>query len=282
MNLIKSIYIFFLPLALLFIIWQGVMGLFYSTHVLFNSGVLLSALPLLLFLSSLILFKNLARTSEHLFVVSVPSLIGYVVVLTIFFKNANFDYITGMVYAMSAFFMTFLYIYWYSKNNRKISQQLGNNNRLPDFFVFDYGANKVLSRSFIGKDTLIFFYRGNWCPLCMAQIDEVAKDYKKFADINVNIVLIAPQSAENTKTLAEKYDLPFQFYLDKNNVAAKKIGIVHKYGLPMGFQVFGYSSDSVYPTIVAIDDTGKIIYNDQTSNYRLRPEPNELLEVFIK
>jgi peroxiredoxin len=114
----------------------------------------------------------------------------------------------------------------------------------------------------------------------MAQIDEIAASYKKFADNNINVVFIAPQSSKNTQKLAEKFNLDFKFYTDENNQSAKKLGIAHAYGLPMGFQVLGYDSETVYPTVIAIDENGIILYNDQTDNYRLRPEPEDLLKIF--
>jgi len=39
----------------------------------------------------------------------------------------------------------------------------------------------VKSASFIGKPTLIIFFRGTWCTLCMAQIKEVVLQYKEIA-----------------------------------------------------------------------------------------------------
>ena len=151
---------------------------------------------------------------------------------------------------------------------------------MPEFTISDYHNNEISSDSFLGNQTLIFFFRGNWCPLCMAQIDEVALGYKEFEDKKINVVFISPQSSKNTKYLADKYNLSFKFYIDKNNKSANQLGILHKFGLPMGFQAFGYESDSVYPTIIAINAKGEIIYNDQTSNYRVRPEPKELLALF--
>ncbi len=115
----------------------------------------------------------------------------------------------------------------------------------------------------------------------MAQIDEVASAYQKFKANNIDVIFISPQSSKNTKRLASKFNLGFRFYIDKNNKAAKQLGILHKFGLPMGLQVLGYESHSVYPTIIAVDEKGVIMYSDQTSNYRVRPEPEELLKIFL-
>ncbi len=280
MNLVKSIFIFLAPVWLLVVVWQGVYAVLNSGDLFYAGGLILSALPLLLFLSYIMLFKKLARTSEYLLSVLIPSLLGYLMTLILFIKHTDINLMIGMMFALSAFLLTFLYIFWYSNNSRDITDKLKNNQQLPTFMVKDSDGNEISSTTFTGNKTLIFFYRGNWCPLCMAQIDEVANNYRKFAENDIDVIFIAPQSAKNTKSLAEKHNLSFKFYLDEDNQAAKKLDILHKFGLPMGFQALGYDSDSVYPTIIAIDENARIIYNDQTSNYRVRPEPEELFAIF--
>ncbi len=267
------------PLWLLYVLVQGIMGMWQSSYHLFYFGVVLSAVPLLLFLSFIMLFRNVARTSMHLFVVAVPSLLGYVISLVLFLKIANFYTIDGMIYSMSSFLITLLYIYWYSANGRKKIPALEKGKKLPEFVIFDENGAEISSQSFATR-SLLFFHRGNWCPLCMAQIKETVKAYQKFAQLNVSLLFIAPQSEQNTKNLAKKYALDFVFFLDKDNVAAKKLGIEHKYGLPMGFQALGYESDTVFPTVIAIDEKRTILYSNQTSNYRLRPTTAELLAIF--
>ena len=280
MNLVKSIFILLAPVVLLFIVLQAILGITHSSDFAIHLGVLMSALPLLLFLGFILLFKKLARTNPHLPWISVPSFVGYCIVLFVFIKTSDIQLVNSMVYSLSAFFITFLYIYWYSNNRRKLAESLVNNQKLPEFNMKDFKGNEICSNKFIGKNTLIFFFRGNWCPLCVAQIDEFVRFYKKFEERNINVIFISPQSVKHTESLAKKYDLSFEFYTDKNNQAAKQLGISHKFGLPMGFQALGYESDSVYPTIIATNNKGVIIYNDQTTNYRVRPEPKELLAIF--
>ena len=280
MNLIKSVFIFLAPVWLAYVVYYGVNGILISDNLVFYAGVILSALPLLVFLAYIMLFQRLARTNIHLLSVSVPSFMGYVVVLLLYLEKTTFIKMEGMMLSMSAFLMTFLYIYWYSDNRRNLSQLIINDSHLPTLNLKDENGESMTSDAWLGKPTLIFFYRGNWCPLCMAQISEVAQHYKKFEDKGIQVIFIAPQSQNNTKKLAMKYNLGFKFYVDENNAAAKQLGLVHRFGLPMGFQALGYASDSVYPTVVATDENGLIIYNDQTTNYRVRPEPEELMNIF--
>ena len=40
-----------------------------------------------------------------------------------------------------------------------------------------------------------------------------------------------------------------------------------------------YPADTVLPTLVVTGPSGKIIYSDQTDNYRVRPEPDIFLAI---
>jgi len=280
MNFIKSLFIFISPAWLVLVVIQGLRMSENQIGWLVKSGVILSAIPLLLFLGYIMVFRKLARTTVHLLPVSAPSLLGYCLVLFVFIRTANMQLIDAMLYSMSSFLITLLYIYWYSDNKRIISQGLKKGQRLPGFSVTNIEGQTVSSKDFYGKKALIFFFRGNWCPLCMAQIDEVAEQYRAFETNNINCIFISPQPEQNTQKLAHKHKVNLQFFTDKNNQAATKLGLVHRFGLPMGFQALGYDSHSVYPTIIAIDEEAKILYCDQTNNYRVRPEPQKLMALF--
>lgn len=172
-----------------------------------------------------------------------------------------------------------LYNYWYSRFGREDNAQLQVGKPLPEFVLEDPQGNEISSSSFTGKPALYIFYRGNWCPLCMAQIKEVAGSYKELADRGVSVNLVSPQSHSNTESLAKKFDVPFNFLVDKDNRAAKQLDIVSIGGTPTGLEALGYDSDTVMPTVLITDETGKLIFADLTDNYRVRPEPDTFIKV---
>ena len=71
----------------------------------------------------------------------------------------------------------------------------------------------------------------------------------------------------------------FRFVTDKDNRMAQKLNIDHKYGTPLGMQIFGYKTETVMPTVIIADGSGKIMFVDQTDNYRVRPEPSTFLAI---
>ncbi len=170
------------------------------------------------------------------------------------------------------------YQLWYSRFGRSHSPVLVVGQALPALTFEDAKGNAVHTQELSGS-LLIIFYRGNWCPLCMAQIREVADQYKELAARGVQALLISSQPHENTAALAEKFNVPFHFLVDPDNRVARQLTILAKNGTPMGLQALGYGNDTAMPTVVLTDANKKIIFCDETDNYRVRPEPDIFLKI---
>lgn len=175
----------------------------------------------------------------------------------------------------------FTYLRWYSVFSHRNAEALKTGNILPDFRLESLDGHVVSSESFKAKPHLLLFYRGNWCPFCTAQIKELANAYQRLEKLGLSIVLISPQSIRKNQSLADRIEAPMTFLRDRNNLAARQLGILHEWGTPMGLQLLGYQSDTVMPTIVLTNALGEIVFTDQTDNYRVRPEP-EVFEALLK
>lgn len=173
------------------------------------------------------------------------------------------------------------YLFWYVKLDRP-SSSITLQHTLPDFRAPDLEGEIRSSHSFFGKTTLWLFFRGNWCPLCMAQIKEIATHYQALHDAGAEIVFISPQPQHKTQALAEHFDLPFHFLVDEDLKVAQRLKLQHKEGLPAGMQLLGYAEDTVFPTLAITDPQGKVVFLDQTDDYRLRPEPSTFLNLIQK
>ena len=113
----------------------------------------------------------------------------------------------------------------------------------------------------------------------MAQIKEVAAQYQQLEQRGVKTYLISSQSHANSEDLAKRFAVSFNFMVDVDNAAAKALKIDAVGGTPAGLQGLGYDSDTVMPTVLMTDAEGKIIFLDQTDNYRVRPEPETFLQI---
>ena len=113
----------------------------------------------------------------------------------------------------------------------------------------------------------------------MTQIKEITNQYNELEKRGVQMIFKSPQPHQYSNSLAKIYQLGFNFLVDANNKVAKQLGLFSKNGIPFGFQVMKYESDTVMPTIVITNTKGEIIFSDLTDNYRVRPEPKTFLKV---
>jgi peroxiredoxin len=122
------------------------------------------------------------------------------------------------------------------------------------------------------------FYRGNWCPLCMAQVAEIAGRYRELDEMGVSVTLISPQPLVETQKLAAAHATGFRFWVDTGNRVARELDIAVYGGVPFGVPG-DYDPHTVMPTVVVTNDNGRILYSDQTDNYRVRPEPDTFIAI---
>lgn len=239
-------------------------------------GVALTSWPMLIFLGGTImsLFKGAS--------VRVPVCVGLGIAglaLALYGLFAGGEPALPAFLAAAGFAGYWLYEFWYARFGRAPAPALQPGQPLPDFTLERDDGTPVSSRSFVGQPAIFLFYRGNWCPLCMAQIREIAGLYQQLADRGAQIVLISPQSHAHTQKLAARFDVPFHFLADPGNRAAVELGIAHQGGLPTAMTALGYDTDTVMPTVVITDATGTILFADETDDYRVRPEPETFLRV---
>ncbi|MCP4418157.1 MAG: redoxin family protein [Chloroflexi bacterium] len=271
MNKIKAIFISsFIGLGVIVIIlaiiqfFQGRLGLAWM-------GALLTGFLIVEFFANLFRFKT-ARTPARL-----PMLTGLLIVTTAV-SLVRFQWLPSLL-SLLLFAGWLAYVYWYSRLERGNNDQLVAGRPFPSIILEDEAGNEVSSANFSGQTTLYLFYRGNWCPLCMAQIKEVAAEYQLLAQQGVRVVLISPQPHKFTRNLAARFEVPFTFLVDVENKAARQLGIQHENGVPAGMALLGYASDTVLPTVLIVGKDGRILYTDLTDSYRIRPEPSEFLRV---
>ncbi len=271
MNKLKPIFISsFIGLAVIVII-LAVVQFFQGQAGLAWMGTLLTGFLIVEFFVSLFRFKTV-RTDAKL-----PTLTAFVAVAAIV-AQIRFQLVPSLL-ALLLLAGWLAYVYWYSRFGRGQNEQLVVGRPFPTIALEDEAGNKVSSTDFAGETALYLFYRGNWCPLCMAQIKEVAAQYQELALRGVRVLLVSPQPHKFTRHLAARFDVPFTFLVDAGNRAARQLGIAQENGVPAGMELLGYDSETVLPTVLIVGGNGRILYADLTDSYRIRPEPAEFLRV---
>jgi peroxiredoxin len=272
----KSVFVSMYMMAVVAITVIAGRSLWVTQDYLSWGGVLLVATPFVIVIGWVMMFQNIARTSARF-----PTLIvlGTAGVVLAFWGYTRGGRLEAPLLAIGAWIGFMLYSYWYSSLDRQPNRQLEIGSTLASFDLKDIAGHTVSSSSFGDKPTIWIFYRGNWCPLCMAQIKELVTQYKDLQSLGVRIALISPQPHKYTTALAKRFDVPFDFFTDEGSRAARALGIDHPNGLPMGMQALGYDSDTVLPTVIITDTGGRVLWTHETDNYRIRPEPDAYLAI---
>jgi peroxiredoxin len=276
MNVLKSLYVSFYMVAAVSVTVFALQMLRATQDYLSWGGVLLVFMPFALVISALMIFRNVPRTSARLPVLIVMGLIGVIASIRGYSLGGS---AAAPILAVLGFLGFLAYDFWYSSFGSRHSEALEVGKRLPEFELTDVRGDTVSSAALTDRPSIWIFYRGNWCPLCMAQIREVADDYKRLEELGVRVVLISPQPHRYTSSLARKFGVSFDFLTDDGNRAAEQLGIAHQNGLPAGMQALGYASDTVLPTVIIAAEGGEILWVHETDNYRVRPEPGTFLNV---
>jgi peroxiredoxin len=231
-------------------------------------GAVAAIAPFVLFLLSLAVVRR-ARTGRNQVALLVTSMVGTLVSLLSYESPASWlALFLGLVPSLA-------YVFWYSKLDRSRSVGLSVGATLPELDLVDAEGNPVAPTP--GKHALYMFVRGNWCPLCMAQVKEIASEYRELEARGVEVFVITPQPEKKTRALANRFDVPMRFCVDEGNRVARKLGIDHQEGVAFGIDALGYDPETVLPTVLITDPNRTLIFADLTDNYRVRPAPSTFL-----
>lgn len=275
MPLLKSLfvpaYMMFALCTAAFAAWQA----WRTGQWLAWGGVLLATVPFSALIGRLMLFKNRARTSG---VLVGPLILGAAGLGLAWMGGATAGRLP-LALAASGWVGLVVYDFWYSRLGRQPNAALRPGQVLPDFPLQNVGGAPVAASTLTDRPVIWLFYRGNWCPLCMAQIKELVARRAAYAAAGVRVALISPQPHRFNAALARAHDCGFDFLTDKGNTAARQLGLAAPFGVPMGMQLLGYASETVWPTVILTAPGGRILWTHETDNYRVRPEPDVFLEV---
>lgn len=231
-------------------------------------GVGLAWLPIVGYLIYLLIARPSTHT-RHLWVLHAVALTGVVI--------AAFAGPIPVAIALPGLAAMLGYVYWYSRQHVP-TPTIRMGARLPDFPLEALDGSQVSSAVFGSGARVIMFYRGNWCPFCMVQVRQLAAQYRELASRGVGVALISPQRPDETAALATRFDIPMDFYIDRDGAAAKVLDMVQAGGVPAIYGA-GTNGDTVVPTVVITGRDGKVVWVTHSDNHRIRPEPSAFLEV---
>ncbi|MFQ6006634.1 MAG: redoxin domain-containing protein [Woeseia sp.] len=167
------------------------------------------------------------------------------------------------------------------KPGPRVPEALRPGRTLPDFAASDEQGNPVRSAQVVGSPTVMLFVRGNWCPFCTRQVEDLTRYYKDIVDLGGKLILVTPKPLGTTRRVAEFFEVEFEFWLDDNLNAARQLGLVMAAAVP-GDHRKEYGEDTVWPTALVVDAAGIIQFAKLSRFVIDRPDPKALLNELRK
>jgi len=230
-------------------------------------GAFIAVTPIASFFGYLMV-ANAARTSRRLPLALAGAIIGSLMTVIDFVPAAAaMAWILGLLGSCT-------YVFWYTPLDRSKSR-ISVGQRMPEAQFTTTDGQRFNTAEAVGQPHVWMFIRGNWCPLCVAQVSELAEQYRELEKMGVKVMLISAQSEKESQKLSQRFDAPMTFLADTDNSGAKALGLEHTGGVPFGLP--GFEADTILPTVVITDKEGNVIFADQTDDYRIRPEPDVFL-----
>lgn len=162
------------------------------------------------------------------------------------------------------------------KAGRPVPDALRRGQPLPNFSAMDEDNNPVQSSELHGVAVVMLFVRGNWCPFCSSQVENLTVHYKDIIDLGARLILMTPKPLETTRRVAEFFEVEFEFWLDDGLTVTKQLGLLQESGVPNEHRK-EYGKDTVWPTAMVIDPNGIIRYTELSKFIADRPNPKTLL-----
>ncbi|WP_442510381.1 peroxiredoxin-like family protein [Novipirellula sp. SH528] len=150
------------------------------------------------------------------------------------------------------------------------------------------GESVKLSGLWQDGPIVLMWYRGGWCPYCNLQLRAMQQSMDKIKSAGAKLVVLTPELPEKAKETADANDLDMVALHDKNNMVARKYGIVFQlaeqiipaYRDKIKLAEFNGNDAMELPLAATyvIDKSGKITYAFLDADYKKRAEPADVVE----
>jgi peroxiredoxin len=165
--------------------------------------------------------------------------------------------------------------------------------KAPSFELKDHNGRMVSSGELLERSRLIIcFYRGRWCPFCVAQLEAMNRILPQIRAAGAELVAVSPQTVQQSFFMADQHGLGFPLLSDSGNQVARQFGLVYRVpgqqesiyrkaliNLPFvnGDEKDDESWELPIPAVYVVNRDGTVLFAAANPDYKERPEPEEVL-----
>ena len=155
------------------------------------------------------------------------------------------------------------------------------------------GKQQPLSKVLNNKKTILFFYRGGWCPFCNTQMGQLKKIEPELNKLGFQLIGISTDNEKDLQKSIGKHQLNYNLLADFNSVTSQAFGlaffasqkVTDRYlagmDLKNPLQKNKEGDDRLVlpvPAIYVIDAQGLVQFNYVNTNYKVRLHEELLLK----
>ena len=163
--------------------------------------------------------------------------------------------------------------------------------KIPEFQLPDHNGKRVSSSDLLAKGRpALCFFRGRWCPFCVAQMEAMNLVWPEIEQGGAKLVAISPQTVQQSFFMRDQHKLRFPLLSDAGDNVARKFGLTYRVpdeqksiyqrafvNLPV---VNGDESwELPIPATYIINRDGTVIFASANEDYTERPEPADIVRL---
>eukprot|EP00177_Eucheuma_denticulatum_P001915 GFKZ01003423.1.p1 GENE.GFKZ01003423.1~~GFKZ01003423.1.p1 ORF type:complete len:259 (-),score=49.44 GFKZ01003423.1:513-1214(-) len=169
----------------------------------------------------------------------------------------------------------------------------------PDFSLPN-ATNKTVSLSSLlstHSAVVLTWYRGGWCPYCNLTLRALALAVPELEKVNARLVCLTPETPDESLSVKEKLELPFEVLSDDGVEVADKYGVMFQVpdDIKTLYKSFGFDLDGTngnaeksrmarlpLPATFVIGKSGKVEWSFVDVDYTKRAEPADVIAAVKK
>jgi peroxiredoxin len=170
--------------------------------------------------------------------------------------------------------------------------------KAPEFTLPDALTGKpVRSTDVLALGPLVLsFFRGRWCPYCVTELETWRDLHTELRRRGAFFVAVSPQTKRQNDFTLQQHGLPFPILSDAGAEVAERFGVAYtvpaahrRYYQGILVNIPFVNSGGSYanateaswrlplPAVFVIDPSGTIVFAEAYADFRVRPEPAEVL-----
>ena len=170
------------------------------------------------------------------------------------------------------------------------TKALKTGDAFPEFNLPNANGDEVSSSRLLEQGPLVVaFYRGGWCPYCNIELRALQDALPEIKSRGAQLVAISPESPDNSLSTTEKNNLEFEVLSDTNNAFAKSLNLAYelpadlvalyanRFKIDLNKSQDNDNNELPISATYVIDTQGKIIYHFIEEDYKLRADPQAIL-----